>query len=48
MEAIGCLVPELRNETHREHGMRNATFRENAMFLLTTVNFNVSIYYRVM
>ena len=45
MEAIGCLVPELRSETHR--GCGTQVFEKTQCFYVVTVNCNVSVYYRV-
>jgi len=36
MEAIGCLVPELRSETHRGHGTQ--VFEKTQCFYIVTVN----------
>ena len=45
METIGCLVPELRSETHRRRGTQ--VFEKTQCFYVVTVNCNVSVYYRV-
>ena len=45
MEAIGCLVPELRSETH--HGCGTQVIEKTQCFYAVTVNSNVSVYYRV-
>jgi len=45
MEAIDCLVPELRSEMH--HGRRTQVFEKTQCFYVVTVNCNVSVYYRV-
>ena len=44
-ETIGCLVPELRSETHRGRGTQ--VFEKTQCFYVVTVNCNVSVYYRV-
>ena len=45
MEAIGCLVPELQGEMRS--GCGTQLFEKTQCFYVTTVNFNVSVYYRV-
>ena len=45
IEAIGCLVPELQSEKHRRLGTQ--LFEKAQCFYVATVNFNVSVYYRV-
>ena len=44
MEAIGCLVPELWSKKHRGHGTQ--LFEKMQCFYVSTINFNVSVYYR--
>ena len=46
MEAIGCLVPELQSKMHSECGTQ--LFEKTQCFYVAKVNFNVSVYYRVM
>ena len=45
METIGCLVPELRSETHRGRGTQ--VCEKMQCFYVVMVNCNVSVYYRV-
>ena len=45
MEATGCLVPELRSETHCRRGTQ--VFEKVQCLYVVTVNCNVYIYYRV-
>ena len=45
MEAIMCLIPELRSEMHSGCGM--LLFKKTQCFYVATVNFNVSVYYGV-
>ena len=45
MEAISCLVPELQSEMRS--GCRMQLFEKTQCFYVATVNFNVSVYYRV-
>ena len=45
MEPIGCLVPELQSEMCS--GCGTQLFEETQCFYVATVNFNVSVYYRV-
>ena len=45
MEAISCLVPELQSEMRS--GCGTQLFEKTQRFYVATVNFNVSVYYRV-
>ena len=45
MEAIGCLVPELWSEIRS--GCGTQLFEKMQCFDVATVNFNVSVFYRV-
>ena len=45
MEAIGCLVPKLQSAMRSRCGTQ--LFEKMQCFYVATVNFNVTIYYRV-